>query len=160
MSISRTEHQLAGQGVSWQDRESHRTLGKALRMSAVVTRSCFFANRCPAQSVRGQCSGALVLWCFVSNPHRCSPYSKLPFCITRYAVRNASHARGEGQSGIRKGLEQIDRLEISEQFEQLELLELLELLEPLDHWTSGRILRTSVPRRKGRVARLRGAIFV
>ena len=25
----------------------------------------------------------LVLWCFVLHPHRRSPYSKFPFCITR-----------------------------------------------------------------------------
>ena len=28
-------------------------------------------------------NGSMVLWCFVLNPHRGSPYSKFLFCITR-----------------------------------------------------------------------------
>ena len=30
--------------------------------------------------------GALVLWCFVLNPHRRPPYSKVLFFITRHAT--------------------------------------------------------------------------
>ena len=38
---------------------------------------------------------SLVLWCFVLNPHRRSPYSKLLFCVT-----SLEHAGAEwGQEG-------------------------------------------------------------